>query len=558
MNDNRKSVVVVGAGPTGLTLANSLGLAGIDVLLVERNATTVQEPRAVSIDDESLRTMQAIGLIDNVLPDLVLGYGSYYFTRHGRCFIKVLPQTREFGYPRRSAFRQPLLEAQLRAGLERFANVEAWFNCELIALEQDPDGVHLQVRHRDGKQLTVSCDYLAACDGGRSTVRKQLGLKLEGSTFAERWLIIDLEGEKNPFPHTKVFCDPQRPCLSLPGPHATRRFEFMLFEHESDDAAVHPEFVRTLLAAHGVAADTISRARVYTFHARAATRWSEGRIFLAGDAAHLTPPFAGQGMNSGIRDAFNLGWKLAAVLSGKAGAGLLRSYEQERKPHLRQMIDLAIYMGRVMMPKRRFSAALVQLGFRALALCPPARDYVAEMKYKPKPRFVEGFFAPDGKGIRRTLVGRMFPQPIVMRPDGKLTLLDEVLGAGFALVAFGQTPERALSEFVQPIWKKIGIRRIGIYSLPCALPRQAAQAGILDAAVVDNERAVAAAWQGYEGQVLVLRPDRYVMGAFPASDPGRAALTIEDLLHATWSDRVESASLSKPDKCERATQTQPG
>ena len=558
MNDNRKSVVVVGAGPTGLTLANSLGLAGIDVLLVERNATTVQEPRAVSIDDESLRTMQAIGLIDNVLPDLVLGYGSYYFTRHGRCFVKVLPQTREFGYPRRSAFRQPLLEAQLRAGLERFANVETWFNSEVTGLEQDAEGVRLQVRGQDGKQLTVSCDYLAACDGGRSTVRKQLGLKLEGSTFAERWLIIDLEGEKNPFPHTKVFCDPQRPCLSLPGPHATRRFEFMLFEHESDDAAVHPEFVRTLLAAHGVAADTISRARVYTFHARAATRWSEGRIFLAGDAAHLTPPFAGQGMNSGIRDAFNLGWKLAAVLSGTAGAGLLRSYEQERKPHLQQMIDLAIYMGRVMMPKGRFSATLVQLGFRALALCPPARDYVAEMKYKPKPRFVRGFFAPDGKGMRRTLVGRMFPQPIVMRPDGKLTLLDEVLGAGFALVAFGQTPERALSEFVQPIWKKIRIRRIGIYSLPCALPRQAAQAGILDAAVVDNERAVAAAWQGYEGQVLVLRPDRYVMGAFPASDSALAALTIEDLLLATWSDRVESASLSKPDDSDRAGQIQAG
>ena len=145
-----------------------------------------------------------------------------------------------------------------------------------------------------------------------------------------------------------------------------------------------------------------------------------------------------------------------------------------------------------------------------------------------------------------------------MRPDGKLTLLDEVLGAGFALVAFGQTPERALSEFVQPIWKKIRIRRIGIYSLPCALPRQAAQAGILDAAVVDNERAVAAAWQGYEGQVLVLRPDRYVMGAFPASDSALAALTIEDLLHATSSDRVESASLSKPDDSDRAGQIQAG
>src|SRR5215469_10265442 len=247
MNDDRKSVVVVGAGPTGLTVANVLGLAGLDVLVVERNATTVQEPRAVSIDDESLRTMQAIGLIDRVLPDLVLGYGSHYFTRHGRCFTKVLPQTREFGYPRRSAFRQPLLEAQLRAGLERFTNVDAWFNCEVTGLEQDNEGVRLQVRHGDGKQGTVWCDYLAACDGSRSTVRKHLGIKMEGSTFAERWLIVDMEGNQDPFPHTKVFCDPQRPCLNLPGPHATRRFEFMLFEHESDEAAVQPEFVRTLL-----------------------------------------------------------------------------------------------------------------------------------------------------------------------------------------------------------------------------------------------------------------------------------------------------------------------
>jgi 3-(3-hydroxy-phenyl)propionate hydroxylase len=542
MNNCRKSVVVVGAGPTGLTLSNSLGLAGIDVLLVERNATTVQEARAVSIDDESLRTMQAIGLIDNVLPDLVLGYGSHYFSADGRCFVKVQPETTEFGYPRRSAFRQPLLEAQLRAGLQRFANVESWFNCEVIGLDQDPEGVRLRIRDRAGKAVTVLCDYAAACDGGKSTVRRELDIKLQGSTFSERWLIVDIEGDEDPFRHTKVFCDPRRPCLSLPGPHATRRFEFMLFQDESDERAVSADFVTKLLESHGAAAGgTIKRVRVYTFHARVASRWSEGRIFLAGDAAHLTPPFAGQGMNSGIRDAFNLGWKLASVLRGRAGAGLLESYEQERKPHTWQMIDLAMKMGRVMMPKGRFSAASLQLGLRALGLHPAARDYVVQMKYKPKARFERGFFLPDGKGIRRSLVGRMFPQPIVMRPDGKLILLDEALGSGFALVAFGQTPQRALSTWVQPIWAKIGARRIGIYSLPCALPRQAAQAGILDAAVVDRERAVAAAWQGYEGQVLVLRPDRYVIGAFPASDPGPAALAIENLLHATWAAKCKPA-----------------
>ena len=180
------------------------------------------------------------------------------------------------------------------------------------------------------------------------------------------------------------------------------------------------------------------------------------------------------------------------------------------------------------------------------------------MKYKPKPRFVRGFFVPDDKGTRRTLVGRMFPQPIVMRVDGKLILLDEALGTGFALVAFGQTPERELSGWVQPIWKKIGTRRIGIYSLPCALPRQAAQAGILDAAVVDNERAVAAAWRGYEGQVLALRPDRYVMGAFPESDPGSAALAIEDFAARNLVGSSRKRLVEQSDDSDRASQTQPG
>jgi 3-(3-hydroxy-phenyl)propionate hydroxylase len=163
------------------------------------------------------------------------------------------------------------------------------------------------------------------------------------------------------------------------------------------------------------------------------------------------------------------------------------------------------------------------------------------MKYKPKPRFLGGFFVPNGKGIRRTLAGRMFPQPIVMRPDGKLTLLDEALGAGFALVAFGQFPERALARWGQPVWEKLGVRRVGIYSLPCALPHQTVKAGILDAAVVDSERAIAAAWRGYEGQLLVLRPDRYVLGAFPEFEPEAAAEIVERLLAATWSAAPQAA-----------------
>ncbi len=231
-------VVVVGAGPNGLTVANLLARYGVDVLLIERNETTVQEPRAVSIDDESLRTMQAIGVVDTVVSRVVLGYGSDYFSAGGSCFLQVRPTGMEYGYPRRNAFRQPVFEQQLRdyfcEHAARQTRSEAWFSTELIDFRQGPDSVDLVLRRADGSFSEVSTSYLVACDGGRSFVREKLGIKLSGSTFRERWLILDLEETKDHTHHTKVFCDPARPFLSLPGPDRTRRFEFMLHEGETE------------------------------------------------------------------------------------------------------------------------------------------------------------------------------------------------------------------------------------------------------------------------------------------------------------------------------------
>src|SRR5579872_1101968 len=215
----------------------------------------------------------------------------------------------------------------------------------------------------------------------RSFIREKLGIKLSGSTFRERWLILDLEETRDPTRDTKVFCDPQRPCLSLPGPDRTRRFEFMLHEGEVEPEVTSPEFTRKLLRPHGEANTPLRRSRVYTFHARMADRWSDGRIFLAGDAAHLSPPFAGQGMNSGIRDAHNLAWKFAAVLRGELGPKLLGTYEPERRPHAWEMIQLAVRMGHVMMPRNALMAFGMSAGFRVLSLFPAIRDYFAEMKY---------------------------------------------------------------------------------------------------------------------------------------------------------------------------------
>jgi len=519
-------VAIVGAGPTGLTLANLLGVYGVQCLIIERKAATVHEPRAVSIDDESLRTMQAAGVVEDVFAQTVAGYGSDYYSAGGTCFARVQPTGQPYGYPRRNAFRQPILERQLRAALERFSHVTSAFEHEVLSFEQHAERVTLRVRKPDGGEVDVACDYLIGCDGASSPTRRAIGTSLGGSSFGERWLIVDLENSPTPSRHTKVFCSPERPCIALPGPDLTRRYEFYLHPHEREEDLLNPEMVQHLLKTHDAdPGSRIVRQVIYTFHARIAERWSNGRVFLAGDAAHLTPPFAGQGMNSGLRDAYNLAWKLAAVVRGDLGPQLLETYEVERRDHVWAMIDMALRMGRVMAPRSRTEAFFVQNAFRLLGLYPPARDYIAQMRFKPSPRFVEGFLVPDGRNAKRTLVGRLFPQPQVVLPDGQAVLLDNILGNGFSIVMRsskgGTMPvcESALSS-IKP--KRIMIVGDG-------LP----QAASADGLIVREKNAQD--WAAIPpDQVFLLRPDRYVMACMPVEDWHNGSARIASLVNATF------------------------
>lgn len=497
-------VAIVGAGPTGLTLANALGQQGLRVVLIERNTATVREPRAVSIDDESLRTMQAIGLANEVIADVALDYGSRYFTAAGRCFARVEPTTTDYGFPKRNAFTQPKLEATLRKGLDRFASVRTLFGHTCESVREDGDGVRLALRDPDGAAITITSSYVVGADGARSLLRKEIGATLGGATYRQRWLIVDLASTRERLRQTRVVCNPHRPLITLPGPGGIRRYEFMLHDGEDEAVADDPAFVHALLAASGPDADApIVRSQVYTFHARIADRWRRGRIFLAGDAAHLSPPFAGQGMNSGVRDAHNLAWKLAAVLRGQLGEGVLDSYQAEREPHARALVQLAINMGRVMMPTSPLQARLVQGAFRAAALVPAVQAYFAEMKHKPKPFYRTGFLTPSAA----PLVGRMLPQPLVERVDRSRVRLDEVLGAGFALVAHGPDAERVLAEITAYAAPFDGARIAVLPSWqnPDPLPPAAGAcvvrdvAGLLAKTMPDNATTL-----------LLVRPDRYV------------------------------------------------
>jgi 3-(3-hydroxy-phenyl)propionate hydroxylase len=509
----RADIAIVGAGPTGLTLANLLGGMGVSTILIERNLTTVEEPRAVSIDDESMRTMQAIGLADAVEGIVARGYGSRYFSPRQKLFLTVEPTSRDYGFDKRNAFQQPELEALLRAGLNRYPHVTQMFGWKMQSFSQDDDGVCLEISDANGAMRSVAARYMVACDGGRSPTRAKLGIELAGSTFAERWLIVDLERTENRFRHTEVYCDPARPCISLPGPHNIRRYEFMLHAGEDEKTATDEAFVRSLLAQVGPDRDCVfRRIRVYTFHARVAARWRENNIFLAGDAAHLSPPFAGQGMNSGLRDAHNLGWKLAEAVRGTAPDAVLDSYEIERKPHAWEMITLALRMGRVMMPDNAIKAFVTRAAFRLLGAYPPARDYFAQMRYKPKPRFAAGLMWSDGRSENATMVGRLVPQPVVEDTNLQRLLLDRVLPdqpvvvgfVGFADSALCMDSVRRLREAgaevigLTPEWMNPINGRFSVYrdvSRLFSVPQM----------------------RHYLGHAMLLRRDRYIAAAVPAA-----------------------------------------
>ncbi|MDX3905767.1 MAG: bifunctional 3-(3-hydroxy-phenyl)propionate/3-hydroxycinnamic acid hydroxylase [Pigmentiphaga sp.] len=527
-------VIVLGAGPTGLTLANLLGIYGVRTLLLERNVSTVDEPRAVSIDDESLRTAQAAGLVDEILPSIVQGYGVHYFSWAGREFARIEPQSAEYGFPKRNAFRQAVLAAQLCAGLRRFPHVETRFQHEVRSFVQDGDKVTLQVDHR-GTPVTFSCDWLVACDGGRSGVREQLGIALSGNTFAEKWLIVDLLDRKTPFRHTRTYCDPVRPAIRLPGPQGTVRYEFMLKEGETPEYVLDEPRLRAWIRdREPLDADLpIARKVVYTFHARLAERWREGRVFLAGDAAHLTPPFAGQGMNSGVRDATNLAWKLHAVVDGRLGPDVLDTYETERKPHAWALIKMAITIGRYMQPKSRLEAMAAQWALKACSLYPPARDYILQLKFKPKPRFSEGFFLPCRAPDAAVKAGQLLPQPRMEWPGGARRLLDEALGPGFACLSWAGRP---LAPEVESLAEATGMRRIEMVRAEDDFPWPPAPEREGCIVVRDCERVMQDVLAAAGAHAVLVRPDRYVL-AFLADSGKEDAVRLQGLF-----DRYAAAS----------------
>lgn len=530
-DDNHFPVVIIGAGPTGLMLANLLGVQGIRTLVLERSTNTVGEPRAVTIDDESLRTVQATGLINAVLPSVVQGYGVHYYSWRNREFARIEPSSMENGFPKRNAFRQQVLVGQLRDGLQRFDHANIWFGHELVGFRDEGlagEAVHLELRH-GGETKHISCQWLIACDGGRSPVREQLGIKLTGSTYDEKWLIVDLLNRSSAFRHTRTYCDPVRPAIRLPGPEGTLRYEFMLHEGEDPEQIVEEDVVRSLIHAREPADAqlVIARKVVYAFHARVAERWRVGRVFLAGDAAHLTPPFAGQGMNSGVRDAANLAWKVAAVVKGQMPASLLDTYEPERKPHAWSLIQMAVRIGQFMQPKSRLAAMLTQGALKVASIYKPVRDYVLQLKFKPKPRFFEGFFVAGEARDAIVPAGQLLPQPMVELQGGAHVLLDDVLGEGFALLTLAGSRAVGWPDDLRAAG--LACKHLAVVAKSDDFLRLPGDTGVPDTVLQDFTGTLENILRSAGADAVLLRPDRYVL-AYADSRTTKSRVRMQQLL----------------------------
>lgn len=521
-------VVVIGAGPVGVTAANLLGLYGIETLVIERERAIVDYPRAIGIDDETLRTFQSVGLADTLLPGVIQNVPLKFFDAAGHCLADIRPGTRAYGWYRRNIFTQPSAEAVLREGLTRYPHVRLLLGTEVRELKQDAGGVFLAVTDPDGVRRDIRAEYVIAADGGRSLVRKALDIPFDGTTHARKWVVIDCAHDPLDAPYTALHCDPRRPYVSARMPDDHRRWEFMLYPGEDADEMLTPERVRELLRQNVADPDAVPviRARVYTHHSRIARRFVDGRVALVGDAAHLMPPWAGQGLNTGIRDVANLCWKLAAITRGQAGRSLLDTFDSERRPHVRAMVDLSTTLGRVMAVRHPTAAYVRDVLLRAVSFMPPVKRWVMEMRFKPMPSYAHGFAASDAPGTRKqSAVGRMLPQPVAESGDGACARLDDLLGPWFTVIGFGCDPlarltaaQREAAGHFAPRVVKVVASRAG--------ERHHKEPGTDPATVVieDLEGQLRTWFRAAGCDTALVRPDRFV-AALTTADAFGPALT---------------------------------
>ncbi|MEN4478968.1 bifunctional 3-(3-hydroxy-phenyl)propionate/3-hydroxycinnamic acid hydroxylase [Mycolicibacterium cosmeticum] len=430
-------VVIVGAGPTGITAATLLAGYGVDVLVLDRWEGVYPQPRAVHMDDESMRILARLGIADEFAAISRPALGLRLLDKTHRVLAEFGRSTDVgvHGYPQANMYDQPDLEHLLRTNLKNYPQAVLRGNVEVTDVTDDRRG-RVRVTYTDrgtGTDHVVDADYVLGCDGANSLVRKTIGTTMTDWRFDQRWLVVDIAttADLGQWEGVHQVCDPVRAATYMRIGPTRYRWEFRLLPTESaNDFAGLPALAPLIGPWTGGVDDRdleVIRVAEYTFRARIADRWRSGPIFLLGDAAHLTPPFIGQGLCAGLRDAMNLAWKLAGVLRGDLPEVALDSYQAERKPHARYMIATALGMGKAMTAGGRLGDALRQVIAPRIHMIPGLR---AKLVDGSTPALRRSACIDARRRLRPGLAGRLAPN--VLLANGRR--LDDVQGGGFAVI----------------------------------------------------------------------------------------------------------------------------
>lgn len=503
-------VLVVGFGPTGAVAAGQLGHLGHRTLVIDRLPGVYDKPRAIALDHEIFRHFDNMGLTEAISPYIEPFTASEHFGVDGQLIrrIDMVAKPYPLGYTPSMVFSQPAVEAELRRHATGFSNVRAELGIELRDLVQTPDRAEAKLSGADGQHRSVTARYVLGCDGASSTVRAIAGLGLEDLVFDEPWLVVDVRVHETALARlpqcSAQFCNPARPVSFLIGPKNHRRWEIMLLPGEDARQMERPENVWKLLSPWLTPQDgELWRAASYRFHALVAADWRNGRILVAGDAAHQQPPFIGQGMCQGLRDATNVVWKLDRVLRGVSSDSLLDTYTAERKPHVIELTGRIKAIGQSICERdsvsarRRDAQLLADGGGKPLLI---TRQEII-------PPLRAGFLAHQEGPAR----GGLFPQPRIASA-GTVRLLDKVTASGWRVFIDGRSTDAA-----------------ALLALCAQRPDMSAAAvapagsGAPDA--LEETEGVLANWFDRHGVIAaIVRPDHYVFGT------ARNATKLGDLL----------------------------
>ena len=511
-------VLIAGAGPTGLVLALSLARLGIECVVIDREADILRHPRAIGLDNDAFRALQFAGIGDEDFEWIAIPRLEMHSPYCGELLRANMAGHINL-YPLLAMFYQPELEEALNGAARAHPLIHLVREAELTGFAEHTGHIAVEMSTAHGPDR-IDCHYLVGADGANSTVRRLAGLEFTGRSYADDWLIVDVIGRDEArdgprIDHTMFYCRTDAPYPHMPAPGGRERWEFKLKPSDNPDHFLQDETIRALLRDWYPRGDAlIERKAIYKFQARTAPTFRQGRVLLLGDAAHVMPPFAGQGMVSGLRDGANLAWKLAYVLQGKARTAILDSYTDERRPHVIAITRLARFIGMLVTPKSALHGRVLHNAVKLIQMLPVYQARFGGAKIKPTNFFKRGLFVRPGKSHALT-PGHHLPQILVRHADGRRLKSDEIAPGKLKLIGFGCDPAEHLGDEARARLAAMG----GVVMQIC-------HGGQLfhrpdDDLCWEDETGALIAQQVTAGRCVLVRPDHCIVTEGPVEDADR-------------------------------------